>query len=103
MFENIVKIGEFLGVKHDEAFLRDVERSVAFENLKKEHAKSAGETDVWKHQGNGGRMPIYNKGKYVVPFRGNKVFQLVSMCNTKEIICSIFTVRIQRFHKFLQK
>ncbi|XP_021349289.1 sulfotransferase 1C3-like [Mizuhopecten yessoensis] len=62
LYQNIVKIADFLEVDREESFLKKVEQTVAFDNLKKQHATSAGESELWKHLGDKGRMPIYKKG-----------------------------------------
>ncbi|XP_069109269.1 sulfotransferase 1C3-like [Argopecten irradians] len=60
--KNILRIASFLKVDRDEEFLKKVEETASFDNLKKEHATSAGESELWKHLGDNGRMPIYKKG-----------------------------------------
>ncbi|XP_033740290.1 sulfotransferase 1C3-like isoform X2 [Pecten maximus] len=62
LYRNILRIAAFLEVDEDECFLRKVEQTVTFDNLKKEHATSTGESELWKHLGDNGRMPIYKKG-----------------------------------------
>ncbi|XP_021357539.1 sulfotransferase family cytosolic 1B member 1-like [Mizuhopecten yessoensis] len=82
IYRNILRIADFLEVDYDETFLRNVESTVTFENLKKEHETRAGETTTWNHHGDNGRMPIYRKGivgdwKNVFTVSQNEVFDAV--------------------------
>ncbi|XP_069135318.1 sulfotransferase 1C3-like [Argopecten irradians] len=62
LYRNILRIADFLKVDRDEKFLKKVEETASFDNLKKEHTSIAGESELWKHLGDNGRMPIYKKG-----------------------------------------
>ncbi|XP_060069642.1 sulfotransferase 1C3-like [Ylistrum balloti] len=62
LYQNILRIATFLEVDHEESFLKKVEQAVGFDNLKKEHTTTAGESELWRHLGDNGRMPIYKKG-----------------------------------------
>ncbi|XP_060070424.1 sulfotransferase 1C2-like [Ylistrum balloti] len=82
LYQNILQIAEFLGVDHDETFLRNVERAVSFENLKEKHATILGETERYKSLGDNGRLPIYRKGivgewKNVFTVAQNETFDAV--------------------------
>ncbi|XP_033737810.1 sulfotransferase family cytosolic 1B member 1-like [Pecten maximus] len=90
LYPNLVKIANFLEVDQDETFLRNVERTVSFENLKQEHATKAGENELWEHLGDKGRLPIYNKGivgnwKNEFTVAQNEAFDVVY----KEKMCDI--------------
>ncbi|XP_033745672.1 amine sulfotransferase-like [Pecten maximus] len=62
LYGTIVSLVEFLHLDRPEFFLRDVERKVQFENMKKEHETKAGETKFWKDNKRNGRLSIYRKG-----------------------------------------
>ncbi|XP_033740294.1 sulfotransferase family cytosolic 1B member 1-like [Pecten maximus] len=62
IYQNIVRIAEFMEVEHEVSFLKKVEEAVSFEHLKNEHATALGERELWKHKGDNGRLPIYRKG-----------------------------------------
>ncbi|XP_033752726.1 sulfotransferase 1 family member D1-like isoform X2 [Pecten maximus] len=63
LFENILKITKFLNLDRPDDFLRGVEQNVSFERLKEKHDSNLGETERWKNNADGGRLPIYRKGK----------------------------------------
>ncbi|XP_021360707.1 sulfotransferase 1C3-like [Mizuhopecten yessoensis] len=59
----LVKLADFLEVKRDNAFLKEVEKNITFEHLKEDHTKVAGESERWSVVNKQGRVPIYRKGK----------------------------------------
>ncbi|XP_069122778.1 sulfotransferase 1C2-like isoform X2 [Argopecten irradians] len=61
--ENILKITKFLNLDRTEDFLRGVEENVLFERLKEKHDSNLGETERWKNNAEGGRLPVYRKGR----------------------------------------
>ncbi|XP_021351041.1 sulfotransferase 1C2-like isoform X2 [Mizuhopecten yessoensis] len=62
LFENVIKISKFLNLERTSSFLHEVEKNVSFERLKKKHDTQTGETDRWKNNTEGGRLPVYRKG-----------------------------------------
>ncbi|XP_060080158.1 sulfotransferase 1C3-like [Ylistrum balloti] len=62
-YGTIEKLADFLEVKKDATFLREVEKNITLEHLKECHAKITGESDRWSMVDKSGRVPIYRKGK----------------------------------------
>ncbi|XP_069136124.1 sulfotransferase 1C3-like [Argopecten irradians] len=94
LYQNILRIASFLEVDHGEEFLKKVKTIASFDNLKKEHATRLGESELWKHLGDNGRMPIYKKGivgewKNMLTVAQNEKFDRVYKEKMKDLACPI--------------
>ncbi|XP_060071690.1 amine sulfotransferase-like, partial [Ylistrum balloti] len=61
LFQNIIKVTEFLNLERTDEFLHGVEQNVSFERLKENHESKLGETERWRENAKDGRLPIYRK------------------------------------------
>ncbi|XP_060074760.1 sulfotransferase 1C4-like [Ylistrum balloti] len=61
-FSSILKLAKFLEADYDENFLRKVEQTLTFENMRKEHNTQKGKTSKYLTWVTDGRLPIYRKG-----------------------------------------
>ncbi|XP_069103304.1 sulfotransferase 1B1-like isoform X2 [Argopecten irradians] len=62
-FGCIKTLDDFLVVNRSVAFLQDVEKHIAFENLKNDHSKITDQSARWTVVDKYGKVPIYRKGR----------------------------------------